>query len=359
MRVLVLTRYGSMGASSRMRFLQYLPWLDSASWTYDVEPFFTDGDLATRYRVGSYGRSTLVGSYCRRILRMTRRHRYDLLWIEKEALPWFPVSVERWLLRGVPYVLDFDDAVYHNYDRHRFSIVRNVLGRRLDYLMSGARLVIAGNNYLMERAASAGAPWVVKLPTAVELSRYVMGTPRSLSKPTIVWIGSPTTVRYLTGLESAFAALAKRMSYTLRVIGGGPVHMPGVDLEIVAWSAETEAAAIAECDVGVMPLEDSPWERGKCAYKLIQYMACGLPTVASPVGANLDVVTEGETGYFAEDEDNWINRLEYLLRNPDVRKRLGENGRERVEAEYCVERTAPKLIEFLSTASERNSKVKV
>lgn len=359
MRVLVLTRYGSKGASSRMRLLQYLPWFESAAWNYHVAPFFSDEMLEERYRMGSYRLGAVLGAYRSRIVEMTRRYRYDLVWIEKEALPWLPISMERWLLRAVPYVLDFDDAVFHNYDRHRLWVVRRLLGRRLDRLMAGARLVIAGNEYLAERAVGAGAQWVEKLPTAVELSRYSIAEPKSSSKPRIVWIGSPTTVRYLMGLNETLATLANRVPFTLRVIGGGAIHVPGVDLEIVDWSAGTEVASIAECDVGLMPLEDSPWERGKCAYKLIQYMACGLPTVASPVGANLDVVIEGETGYFADNEDNWISRLEYLLRNPDVRKRLGENGRERVEAEYCVERTAPKLIEFLSTASERDSKVKV
>lgn len=359
MRILILTRYGSLGASSRMRFFQYLGWLESASWICDISPFFNDLKLESRYRKGSYGFLAILRAYFSRIGRLSGRHRYDLIWIEKEALPWFPVSIERWLLRGVPYVLDFDDAVFHNYDRHRLLAVRTLLGRRLDHLMEGASLVVAGNDYLAERAVDAGARWVEKLPTVIELSRYSIAKPELASIPRIVWIGSPTTVRYLTGLQKALAAVAARVPFTLRVIGGGPINMPGLNLEIVDWSADTEVSAIAGCDVGIMPLEDSPWERGKCAYKLIQYMACGLPTVASPVGANLDVVIEGETGYFAKDEDNWINRLEYLLRNPDVRKRLGENGRERVEAEYCVERTAPKLIEFLSTASERNSKVKV
>lgn len=359
MRILILTRYGSLGASSRMRFFQYLPWLESASWICDIAPFFNDAKLEARYRKGSYGFLAVLRAYFKRIGRLSDRHSYDLVWIEKEALPWFPVTIERWLLRGVPYVLDFDDAVFHNYDRHRLSAVRSLLGRRLDLLMADSSLVVAGNDYLAERAVDAGARWVEKLPTVIELSRYSIAEAELASMPRIVWIGSPTTVRYLTGLQKALAALAARVSFTLRVIGGGPISMPGLNLEIVDWSADTEVSAIAGCDVGIMPLEDSPWERGKCAYKLIQYMACGLPTVSSPVGANLDVVIEGETGYFAEDEDNWINRLEYLLRNPDVRKRLGTNGRERVEAEYCVERNAPKLIEFLSTASERNSKVKV
>ena len=351
MKVLVLTRYDSMGASSRMRFLQYLPWLDSASWSYEVEPFFTNEMLQGRYNMGSYKFSELQEAYVNRLTRMARCRHYDLVWLEKEALPWFPASLERWLLGEVPYVLDFDDAVFHNYDRHPLGIVRILFGRRLDRLMEGAHLVIAGNKYLAQRAISAGAGWVEQLPTVIELARYPSFGKGARSRLRIVWIGSPSTVRYLAGLHESLVELAKRAPFTLRVIGGMPLDMSGIDLEVLPWAADTEVASIAECDVGIMPLLDSPWERGKCAYKLIQYMACALPTVSSPVGANLDVVIEGETGFFARSQEDWADRLECLLRDEGLRKRLGEKGRERIEAEYCVEQTAPKLMKLLAAAA--------
>lgn len=348
MRVLLLTRYGPMGASSRMRTFQYLPWFESDSWILDVAPFFTDEKLERRYRVGSYGFRAVLHAYFSRIVRMLRRNRYDLIWIEKEALPWLPVSLELWLLKGVPYVLDYDDAVFHNYDLHRIPLVRRVFARRLDKLMAGASLVVAGNRYLAKRAADAGAVRVEIIPTVIDLPRY-QNVPKSLREsPRIVWIGSPTTTRYLLLLREALAALAKEAEFTLRVIGGASLEMPGVKVETLPWSAEMEAGAIGECDIGIMPLEDSPWERGKCAYKLIQYMACGLPTVASPVGANLDVVIDGETGYFAEDTAGWVQQLKGLLLDPDLRMRMGASGRVRVEQLYCIQRTAPRLINLVS-----------
>lgn len=348
MRLLVLTRYGSMGASSRMRTLQYLPWLESASWSYDVAPFFTDEKLKGRYRTGSYEFPAIFGAYFHRIVRMTRRHRYDLIWIEKEALPWLPVSVERWLLGGVPYVLDYDDAVFHNYDLHSINLVRQVFGRRLDKLMAGASLVVAGNRYLAKRAADGGAVRVEIIPTVIDLLRYRALARSPVEAPRIVWIGSPSTVRYLQLVRAPLEALSKEVSFTLRVIGGGAFEIPGVKVEILPWSAETEAAAIGECEIGIMPLEDSPWEKGKCAYKLIQYMACGLPTVASPVGANVDVVIDGETGYLANDAATWVQQLKRLLLDPDLRMRMGACGRARVEQHYCIQQTAPRLIKLLS-----------
>jgi glycosyltransferase involved in cell wall biosynthesis len=290
---------------------------------------------------------------------MATRRQFDIVWIEKEALPWFPARLERWLLRGTPYVLDFDDAVFHSYDLHRAALVRHLLGQRLDYLTAGSSLVVAGNRYLERRAISAGAKRVEVVPTVVDISRYPAFHGTRAIKPRIVWIGSPSTTRYLEIVAEPLRALAARIPFTFRVIGGGPIEIPGVELEIVQWSTETEAQAISECDVGIMPLEDSPWERGKCAYKLIQYMACGLPTVASPVGANLSVTIEGDTGYFASNPSAWVTQLEILLRDSVLRERMGSQGRLRVEQHYCVQQTAPKLLSLLSELTETQKQLKV
>lgn len=350
-KILVLTKYGSLGASSRMRFLQYVPWLRQAGFEVTVQPLLSDKLLLARYQHGAYGLWPLLSAYFCRFLTLHERHKFDMVWVEKEALPWFPAWFERWLLRGTRYVLDFDDAVFHNYDLHRSAHVRRFYGRRIDLLMKSAHLVVAGNRYLADRAINAGAQHVEVVPTVVDLARYesrqrysVAGTPR------IVWIGSPSTVQYLLGLAEPLAALSKRLPYKLRVIGGGNVYIPGVDVEAVDWSAETEASAIAECDIGIMPLLDTQWEQGKCAYKLIQYMACGLPTVASPIGANSDVVIDGETGFFADGPSAWVEKLECLLCDTALRDRLGQAGRARVNAAYCLQQTTPRLLDLFTKA---------
>jgi len=350
-KVLVLTKYGSLGASSRMRSLQYLLWIQKAGVEATVQPLLSDELLVERYQQGGYGLWPLFRAYADRFLTMLECRHFDVVWIEKEALPWLPAWFERWLLRGTPYVLDFDDAIFHNYDLHRSALVRRVYGRRIDCLMEGARLVIAGNRYLADRASAAGARWVEVIPTVVDLARYPAKQTYSVAtKPRIVWIGSPSTVQYLLELAEPLGALTKRQPFTLRVIGGGAITVPGVNVEVVTWSADTEAAAIAECDMGIMPLRDTPWEQGKCAYKLIQYMACGLPTVASPIGANRDVVIEGETGFFADTAYAWIEKMELLLCDAALRQRLGHAGRARVVAEYCLQQTAPKLVRLLTDA---------
>lgn len=353
MNILILSRYGRLGASSRLRMLQYLPSLGQVEVKCDVRPFFDDEMLRAKYQLGGYGFSSLVRAYGSRVIQLLRRKRFDLIWIEKEALPWLPVQVERALLQGVPYVLDFDDAWFHNYDLHRSAWVRRILGHRLDRLMAGARLVIGGNDYLLQRARDAGARWVERVPTVIDLDRYPLGPEKLLgaSAPKIVWIGSPSTVRYLSGLAEPLRALAQRVPFKLRVIGA-PLEMAGVEVECVPWTEASEVAAIAECDIGVMPLFDSPWERGKCGYKLIQYMACGLPVVASPVGVNKEIVEQGVNGFLADSQAEWVTALEQLLTQPQLRSRLGQAGRLRVESTYCLQVTGRVLANLLLQASK-------
>ena len=348
MKVLFLPRFGRQGASSRMRSYQYQPWFESAGIESVVSPLFADDMLLEKYKVGGYGMWRTLVSYWRRCKVLMSASQFDLAWIEKEALPWWPVWIELWLLRGVPYVIDFDDAIFHNYDLHRSLFVRRVLGHRIDRLMESAKLVVAGNSYLAGRAVAAGAKRVEVVPTVVDLARY---SPRTAypatDRPRVVWIGSPSTEQYLRELAAPLSALAQRIPFTLRVIGGESVRLPGVDVEPVLWTSGIEAVRISECDVGIMPLRDSPWEQGKCSYKLIQYMAAGLPTVSSPVGANLDVVVNGETGLFAATPDAWVDHLEVLLREAAMRKRLGEAGRARVEVRYCLQLAAPRMVQLL------------
>ncbi len=356
LRVLELTKYGRLGASSRMRSWQYLPWLQQAGFELRTEPLFSDEMLKARYESGGYRFKRIVRAYFERCRLLVRRGNFDVVWIEKEALPWWPRWIESVLLRGVPYVLDYDDAIFHNYDQHRRSWIRRIYGRRLDGLMREASLVVAGNSYLAQRARDAGAARVEIIPTVVDLERYPVEKTTAISKIgdkrllRIVWIGSPSTVTYLDMLREPLQVLSKRRDFVLRVIGGGNFDIPGVRVEVVPWSEATEVESISECDIGVMPLLDSKWERGKCGYKIIQYMACGLPVIVSNVGVNPEIVNQGENGILVSSSDEWVAALEKLISEPNVRAKMGVAGRERVENEYCLQQTAPRLIRLLRTA---------
>ena len=331
-----------------MRFLQFLPALASEGIEIEVQSLFDDETLSLKYEQGNYGLATVLQCFVKRISIMRKRNLYDLLWIEKEALPWWPLWLERSMLQGIPYILDYDDAWFHNYDLHRLKLVRQLFGHRLDELMANATLVIGGNQYLTQRAQHAGAPWVEMLPTVIDLERYSKPKIKfEIDKiPVVVWIGSPSTVRYLKILQKPLQQLAQRVPFQLRVIGG-EIVIPGVNMQCIPWSEDTEVENIVRADVGVMPLLDSPWERGKCGYKLIQYMACGLPVVASPIGVNTEIVRADVNGYLASNANDWVYALEKLLLDVDLRKQMGHMGRQRVEQEYCLQVAAPQLAVWL------------
>ncbi len=345
-RVLALPKYGPLGSASRLRFLHYFAPLRVAGLVIEQSSLLSDGALRSRYQTGDYSHLQLIQSYASRIKVLLKKGRFDLLWIEKEALPWFPLWSELAMLSRVPFILDFDDAVFHNYDQHGSKWVRQLYGQRIDGLMAKAALVVGGNAYLCDRARHAGAPWVELLPTVIDLERYpLISSPKKISTdglPRIVWIGSPYTVRYLKLLQESLQQLAQRVPFVLRVIGG-QIDMPGIHVETIDWAEDSEVASIASGHVGVMPLSDSLWERGKCGYKLIQYMACSLPVVASPIGVNTEIVQEGINGFLAHDASTWVNTLEQLLTQPELATKMGHAGRKRVESEYCLKVTAPKL----------------
>lgn len=355
MKLLILTRYGRLGASSRLRSLQFLPRFAEAGIACDAHPLFSDHDLAQRYAKGGYGLWNVVRAYVARLKVLLRSGRYDLVWIEKEALPWMPAWLEVGLLRDVPFVLDYDDAIFHVYDLHGSALVRRAFGSRIDSLMRRAAMVICGNAYLAQRAESAGARRVEVVPTVVDIDRYhwaAGSTQPRARRPGIVWIGSPSTVKYLAQISVSLRKLQDEYDFELHVIGA---EMPASDIRNVTslpWSEQTEAAMLAVCDIGVMPLDDGPWERGKCGYKLIQYMASGLPVVGSDVGVNSEIICDGENGFLARTPDDWVARLGMLLASPALCERFGRAGRQLVESEYCLQRVAPRLVALMNKAKD-------
>lgn len=355
LRVAALTRYGALGASSRVRMGQYAPALSQAGVELTLHPLLDDAYLLQKYGHGSTPWPRVARSYASRAAELPSALRAaDVLWVEKELWPWVPAWLERLLLARRPWIMDIDDAIFHLYDQHRLPLVRVLWGRKIDALMRAAHMVTCGNEYLSQRARQAGARRVEILPTVVDLARYRPAEPTTATpepRPVaIAWIGSPSTAHYLQALAEPLARLSSSHSVVLHVIGAH-IRLPGVQVVHVPWAESSEVAAIAACDIGVMPLVDSPWERGKCGYKLIQYMACGLPVVGSPVGVNREIVTDDLTGYLATTPIQWEEALRRLVIDSTLRARMGAAGRQRVEARYSLQSCAPTVANWLLQAA--------
>ncbi len=347
MRVLLLSRYGRLGASSRVRSYQYLPTLQASGIHVTSVPLLDDGYVADLYAGRPKHIRRIVGAYLRRLWHLSRCFRFDLLWIEYELLPWLPAWGETLLASlGIAYLVDYDDAVFHRYDLHRNVLVRAALGEKIDVIMRKAALVIVGSDYLADRARRAGARRIEYLPTVVDLNRYQLAADPGNSLYTIGWIGSPITVPYLQLVRDALAEICQGGTGRLTLVGAREPTLDGVRTVIRPWSEDTEVSEIQQFDVGIMPLPDQPWERGKCGYKLIQYMACGRPVVASPVGANTQIVEPGVNGFLATTTAEWTDALR-ALREVAPRARMGRAGRAKVERDYSLQVTGPRLAAIL------------
>lgn len=346
--VLVLSRYDQLGASSRVRLFKYLPWLRDLGLSVDVQCLLSDAYLKARYDRGRGNVLEIWSAYVRRVLYLLRHRRPDVIWLEKELWPFLPFGVERPFLARQKYVVDIDDAVFHNYDEHALFAVRQMLGDKIDSIFRSASLVTAGSRYLAQRALDARASRVEVVPTVVRAEDYQIAGARQGPEFIVGWIGSPVTQAMLEPVVSVLEGVLAGEHDRFVTIGSMFREKLFPNHEQWAWHVETEAQMVAKFDVGIMPLTDTPFERGKCGYKLIQYMACGLPVVASPVGANLDIVRPGENGFLAGNKDEWRTALLGLKQNFAMRRAMGDAGRKMVRERYCLEVMGPKVARWLA-----------
>lgn len=313
-------------------------------------PFFGDSYVSALYGGGRVALASLA-AYGRLARRLAKLRCFDVLWIEKELAPFLPAGLESVLLGGGTYALDMDDAWFLRYREHRFAPIRRFLGEKFERLARGAALVTAANRTIEQWAERAGARMVLGLPTVVDIARYPL-LPETAEPFTIGWIGTPITAPYLKALATPLALLAAEAPLKLLIIGAPQLSLSGVVCEHAPWREETEAALIARCHVGVMPLPDEPWTRAKSGYKLIQYMAAGRAAVASPLGANRDILGEGETGLFAASAEEWVRTLRRLRDDPALRQAMGAAARARAEARFSLAAHAPRLIAALQALAE-------
>lgn len=352
MKVLLLSRYGDLGASSRVRLYQYIPCLKEEGIDVTIAPLFNNDYIKSLYERNTKKLSIVFYSYFRRLFDLIKIKKYDLLWIEKELFPMLPPWAEEIIsILKIPYIVDYDDAIFHNYDLNKNCIIRNLLKNKIDKVMKNAAVVIVGNDYLAERSQKAGARRIEYLPSVIDLNRYKLKESRKSNNEIfkIGWIGSPATSKYLYLVQDAFKEISINIRFRLILIGSNKINLSDLPIEIKPWKEETEVEDIKEFDVGIMPLIDEPWERGKCGYKLIQYMACGIPVIGSPVGINNKIIIDGVNGFKANTINEWKYAFQKLYQEYDLRLKMGQAGRKLVEQNYCIQVTAPKLIKIIKS----------
>ena len=352
MKIAVLSKYGAEAATTRQRFLQYQPVLQAAGIELELHPLLDDDYLRRLYA----GRRTMSVSlfvrYLKRLRWLLTAKNIDAVWLQYELFPYLPGIFERLLGRvGKPVIFDFDDATFHTYDLHRSSAIRFVLKNKIRCALSGSTLAFCGNQYLEDYATPYTETVVV--PTVVDTTLLQPLAEPNISSATlrVGWIGTPSTwEQYMVPMEPVFAELLKNHRLELHVMGacGASSTLPNTHFH--AWSEDAELPFLQSLDIGVMPLTDTPWARGKCGFKLIQYMACGVPVIASPVGVNDNIVEHDQNGFLARDHNDWMSAFGALIANAALRKRLGAASRLKAERDYSLGTWGPRVLSRLQRA---------
>jgi glycosyltransferase involved in cell wall biosynthesis len=350
LKVLGLALYGTLAASTRYRLTQYTPGLSALGIDLQVTSLLGNEYLARRFHGGAPPLPSMLRDGMARLRQLAGSGEFDAAMVYCELFPLMPAWVERALLK-LPYVYDLDDAFYLRYRLGRKRLLEPVLGHKFDGIIEGAAAVTAGNRTLADYARRFNGS-VTELPTVVDVTRYTPTKDRKRATFTVGWIGSPSTSTYLPDVAATLSALGAEAPLDFVVVGGKAPHIPNVNVVEIEWDEATEVDLINTFDVGIMPLPDDEWARGKCAFKLIQYMACGVPVLASPVGANVQVVTP-ECGFLAGTQGEWEQCLRTLRDDPAMRSAMGDASRERVVEHYSLQRAVPLLAEVLHRTAAR------
>jgi len=354
MKILFWVPYPEEGASNRIRINQYLPYLKRDNIKYSVSSFWNDSAFRCLYKKGSYFKKICFFMFgtLRRILDLATCWKYDLIFIHREAYPIGGLFFERSLsLFGKPYIFDFDDAIFIPSSSHSNSFIERFKNsKRIKKIINMSSCVICGNRYLADYALKYNRN-VYTIPTSIDTQKYTPEGRKEKSQDVVIgWIGSTTTLYFLNMLDNVFLGLFKHYGSNLKLkIVGGEYSLKGLgSVMSKPWRMGEEIDDLQGFDIGIMPMPDNEWTRGKCAFKAILYMSMGIPCVCSPVGVNKEIIDDGITGFLAQDENEWIKKLSFLIENPGLRERVGLEGRKRVERDYSVKFNAERFLEVIN-----------
>lgn len=339
------------GPSQRFRIGLYLPHLEKAGFRYKIRSFYSpEGGRIIAQKGGALRKAgVVIAGYIKRLYTVLfEAWNYDYIFIQREAAPFGPPVFE-WLLCRLlrkKIIFDFDDAVWLIH-RTNPGPLYNLLKApwKTAHICRWSYKIAAGNDFLYDFAKKYNSS-VFKIPTCVDTetrhNQVKDHVPRQ--KITIGWTGSHTTIQYLQPIAKVISALQQEKNIDFLVICNQPANeiIPGA--QFVQWSEATEAADLLRMDIGVMPLVDNEWTRGKCGFKLIQYMSVGLPVVASKVGMNEEIVSDGKEGFICESEADWKNALCRLIEDPDLRNQMGTAGRMKMVHHYSITSQKEKFI---------------
>jgi glycosyltransferase involved in cell wall biosynthesis len=357
MNILFLIVHPIESGTSRYCVYQYIPYLEAAGHRCTIRPFTTNKLFRMIHRRGGLLTKIAHTAYCsiRRIADVLWASKYDLVVIHREAFLFFTPVVERMVFaRNRRIVYAFDDAVYAGHGEirphHHSLLYRHKYGSGINDVITRSVHVMPGNEVLAAHARQFNDA-VSIFPTVVDLDRYTL-LPKDVTcdnPVTIGWVGSASTAPYLTALEGPLRRLAMKYPGRIRFrfYGVPQLRLDLPDFKALPFCLESEIDDLRTIDIGLMPMPDTPWTRGKCAFKSIQYMALGAVAVVSPVGAATELVKDGTNGFYATGEEQWFAVLDRLIDDAPLRCQIGCRARQTIERSYCLQVWAPRFVKLL------------
>jgi glycosyltransferase involved in cell wall biosynthesis len=334
----------------RVRLAQPARALESHRIILELLPLFSPGQSKQFRSVGIMRKARIVASTRKRLVANLRKASPEASTVViQRYLDMIPsLALEKEAVRGRRLIYDVDDAIWltgRQTGGHPMAALKGT-ARKVRWLTERAEHVMAGNEILAEHL-STFSHRVTVVPSLVDPRSYALRTHEQADAVTLGWIGSPTTALYLRRIVPALERFGRRSPRTVRlvVVGGQAPRINGIRVEERMWSPSVEHQVLAETDIGLMPLDDTPWSRGKCAYKALQYMASGIPPVVDDVGISAEVVSGA--GCVASSSDQWLEALCSLAEDSSLRARLGGVGRQRVESRFSLERWIPTIAGIL------------
>jgi glycosyltransferase involved in cell wall biosynthesis len=338
-KILFLPQTAEQGPSSRYRVYQFLPLLRQLGFECEVSPGIDAALYDAIYRQRTTGKTAALRAiWQRRHADLRRVTDFDAVFVQKGFFPGLSCGLEEKLAQRRPLIFDLDDAIW--LPRQGGNPVLRLLHdeRKVQRVMKCAAAILAGNEFLADYASRYNSN-VTLVPSSLDLSRYK----QSSGSTTVGWIGSSSTMPYLKPLQPVFKTLGLKP----RVIAAGNPNALGFPVEFRQWSLESEMDELSKIGIGIAPLPDNDWERGKCGVKLLQYMACGIPAIASPVGVHNQIIRNGITGFLARTTDEWTSRVQSLLCDAKQRSEMGRQGRAVVEKNYSLAGAADTIASVL------------
>ena len=347
MNIIFFTKYTSLGPSSRYRTFQFLDYYKN-DFTYKVFPFFEDNYLQHKNKWYKYLK--IIYYFIRRIYNILLCvQQQDIAFIEYELIPYFPPIFEKYLkYKKIKFILDFDDAIFHNYDNNPYRLIRYILKNKIPEIIKISNFIITGSPYLTEFVNNYN-PNCEEIPTSIDIDKYIISPKRNTNKFIIGWIGSKATSKNINIVINALCNFVNDYNCEIKLIGFGirNTFINNINIKIVDWSNETEIEELNTIDVGIMPLIDGVFEKGKCGFKLIQYMALCKPTISTPFEANIKI-DAGNGNLFATNEDEWYNCFVEIYNNKIHYNLVGLRNRKTIETSYSIQNNYIKYKKIIS-----------